>query len=133
MIDFLFFMVSGSHMEFFGRKQIAQLVFVLLLGAQLALAQHATVHLTPEGHAGFHVEHGSNNNGHGGDHNKPRSDRFCQICIFAKSFSQALLGAPAFVPESAFKLAFVFPPPQDMRVQALTRAYQPRAPPVFLI
>lgn len=125
-------MVFCSGMAFFGKKQIAQFMLVMLLGAQLALAQHAAVHFATEGHIGIHTEQGSDGKSNPGP-NKPQSDKLCQICLLAKSFSHIVLNSPALVPQTVFEFSFIFPPAQEVRVQAIASAYQPRAPPAFLI
>ena len=106
----------------------------MLLGAQIVIARHAMMHFAEDTYVGFYVEHSADGNGSSGNHNKkPQSDKLCQICLFSKSFSHVLLNDPALVPKDLFKFTFVFPPAQEVLVQAIASAYQPRAPPAFLI
>ncbi|MCC6598309.1 MAG: hypothetical protein IT559_05935 [Alphaproteobacteria bacterium] len=116
------------------RKNIAPILLALIVLAQFALAQHSTVHFSEKDHAGFHLAHSVDHEDHGSDQNKsPYTNKLCQICLFAKSFSHALLSNPALISHDTFKVIFVFPSTQDVRVQAIASAYQPRAPPIFLI
>ena len=108
------------------RKHIGQfLIIVLLLGMQLAIAQHATVHFTEEGLTSVHHQEQDKQ-----DH-KPHSSKLCQLCLLTKDFTNGLahvgpgIPVPALVePESFyFSAAILF--------KGGLSSYAARAPPTF--
>ena len=107
------------------------LLLVMFL-TQLALAQHAAVHFAPEGHTIALAEYGDGGNDHS-PHKKQQSDKICQLCFFAKNFSQVVLAGSTLISQGVFEPSFIFSPAQNMHVQAIARAYQARAPPSLLI
>ena len=111
------------------RRKINLFLILCMIGAQLALAQHATVHFALEGYGEIHATQHQDN----GHHHKPQADKFCQLCLFAKGLAHALTSEAAIVPPDVFKIGIIFPAILDVPVRQNAKLYQARAPPAFLI
>lgn len=107
------------------RKHIGQFLIIVLLGMQLATAQHATVHFAEEGFAPAHHQEEDKQ-----DH-KPHSSKLCQLCLLTKDFMNGLahiapgIPVPALVePESFYFSTAILP-------RGGLSPYIARAPPPF--
>ncbi len=108
------------------RSTINLVLILLMLGAQIALAQHATVHFTDHGHSAQH-HHDDNKEG------TPQTGELCQICILNKNIAHALT-PDAFIREvvvtqSAYRVPFA----QNHITRQASQGYLARGPPLFLI
>ena len=111
------------------RKTINLFLIVLLLGAQLAIAQHASVHLTIESGRALY-EH---NHQDAPDHQKHQNDHdLCQLCLLTQSFTQLVTFAgPALpVPSVTVSDSYLFANAVFME-QGNPASYAARAPPSF--
>ncbi len=116
-------------MQYSVRSTILSFVLLVMMMAQVGLAQHATVHFTDHSHIDYH-----HNDGNDGDQDQHKNtDEACQICLSAKAFSHGLLGD-----QDSALIAIAYT--QTIAVQAgqhyrqIKRGlYNPRAPPTFLI
>ena len=108
------------------RKYIKLLLILLMLGAQLALAQHATVHFTDHGHIETHHDHSD----HGGT---PKAGELCQICVFAKSFANTAIPDGVLIPAALMDSSYHVPPAQNHITRQASHGYLARGPPSFLI
>ena len=84
------------------KKHISGFLVLVMLAMQLLLAQHYTVHFNEEAHTVAH--HQLPSKGGDGNHQDADPDDICQICLFAKIFSQstfslAFVALPLFVAE----------------------------------
>ena len=112
------------------RHHTTLLLLLVMLAAQGALAQHATVHFMVHAVSG---EIGSGHDSHD-PAGKPASKNGddCSICVMAKSLSHSNLVAPSLLTVAADRAAFVPPLAQEAPEQLFRRAYHARAPPRFL-
>lgn len=113
------------------RKYIGQFLILMMLAAQLALAQHATVHFLEDQHIGIAFQQ-TGDSAPAPNHHGPEKDKICQICLLAKGFSHISLFAVAEIPVVVHPAAFVFPAAQEVPVPATSFSYEARAPPAFL-
>jgi hypothetical protein len=114
-------------MAFLNRQRVVQCLIVLMLGAQLALAQHATVHSTP----GYEAFRTAKTDAVHTDHDKAPHDKSCQICVLANGLSHALGSDAALALPAIRNETFSPPSAHEMRVRFLAAAYQARAPPAL--
>jgi len=103
------------------RKNISLLLIMLLLGAQLALAQHATVHFTD--HGGIHHQH---------DNDSPQVNELCQLCIFAKGFAHGLSPDDAVLHADFLISSYRVPVAHNYLKRQESQGYLSRGPPAFL-
>lgn len=103
------------------------LALVMLL-AQVGVAQHASVHFTDHGH----YEHSHDGHDHGDENNKTAQEN-CSICLLTKALGfgivpeQALVYASLSSDHGLFQGYDLFVSNQQLQ------PYNPRAPPTFLI
>lgn len=107
------------------KRYLGQFFILMLLTAQLALAQHATVHFLEDQYAVSHEHHA--------DHSQPSKDKICQVCLFAKGFAHSDLVAGNDVPSIDALTLSVVPDLQGTRNGHDVLPYEARGPPsVFL-
>lgn len=107
------------------RKTLAPVFIVLMLLAQLALAQHATVHFQEDQYAS-HQQHGDNGSG------EPDKSKLCQICITAKQLHDIFSHADFVLLALVLAYALSLLPERITRTHAVTSSYSARAPPILL-
>lgn len=112
------------------RRNINSILLAFMVLAQLALAQHSTVHVTEQIQIASY-EH--TDNGHDVPTKAPTHDKKCSICLLSKSFSYALSQAGVLpvvlnVESVVFAADYSF-----LSVRQVYRANGARAPPSFLI
>ena len=115
------------------RKHIGQFLILVMLTAQLALAQHATVHFLEDETIVSVVNADSGvNTIDRNDADKHKADILCQICLFSKGLSHTVL-ASGITLHILFPSADIIVPDLPVfHVYAQLSANRARAPPVFL-
>lgn len=111
------------------RKMIGQFVVLALLLSQLALAQHATVHVLED--PGF-VSQGVSGTPAHSDHSKSDKYKVCGICLLSQGLSHADLTAVFDLGIAPVIDAFALPGPVAAIARHDIRAYDARGPPPFL-
>jgi hypothetical protein len=112
------------------RKYIGRFLILAMLAAQLALAQHATVHFLEDGHAVSQAQ--SSDSPAPAGHGKANKDKICQICLFSKGLSHAFLFAGAEIPAAEIAAGFVVPRLQTVPARHEALLHEARGPPSFL-
>lgn len=107
----------------FNRKHVSLLLVLLLLGAQLALAHHASVHFSAHGHIELEDGH---------DDHDPQARERCEQCIFAKSLAHALGAGDVTIKNVLQAKKFQLAVPETLYANRTFRPYRARAPPAFL-
>jgi hypothetical protein len=107
------------------RNNIHFFMILLLLGAQLALAQHASVHFTDHGHETHHE--------HEEAEDERYADELCQICIFSKGLTSGLPLDGSYVTTLLARTSYKVPFAQNYITQQASSGYLARGPPSFLI
>jgi hypothetical protein len=107
-------------MRFKGFTSLSLLLVMLL--AQLTLAQHYTVH-DHDISSPFHQEH---------DDNTPTTGEKCQIFIFAKGLSNSLISQAVEISSPYIQPLKLIITAQTFIIRNETSDYQARAPPRFL-
>jgi hypothetical protein len=105
------------------RKKISGLVVLLLLAAQLALAQHHAVHFSEDG-VTVERQHDAPK-----DKDKAGHDALCHVCLSSKILSHVLLFFTAFLLVIACNVRGIFPRPAPLVLCRHTSVYPPRGPP----
>ena len=117
---------------------LAIFVTVIMLLAQLGVAQHSAVHFTEHSHSigiqsnhDNHHDHGDHHNDH--DNNEEHANLECEICAITQSLSLALINKHSF---STQLVAISYSLPKtDSYIAGIKHEelYSPRAPPLLLI
>jgi hypothetical protein len=107
------------------RKNINLFLVLLMLGAQLAIAQHASLHFTERDYVAYHQE----------NHNEgtPQALEICQLCISAKASSFAVVQDDVIVYNLSVEAYYKAQLTQYYIKQQISHGYLSRAPPFFLI
>lgn len=118
------------------KKHLYLLLILLMLGAQIGLAQHATVHFTDHGHISHaehhdHDDHGVHEEPDG--NTAPETAELCQICIFAKSLSYSFAPEDITLPVTLTAHSDTPLLSQNCPSQESRHRYLARAPPAFLV
>lgn len=92
-----------------------------MLGMQLLLAQHYTVHFNEESHIAAH---------HHDKQDKTDSDDPCQICLFSQSLSHTLDAVFIIIPAGIFLAAVFDPAVQEALSEKSLTLYSARDPPL---
>lgn len=115
------------------RKHIGRFLVLTLLAAQIALAQHATVHVLEggleNGRAGISLQHSAELPA---DHRHPDKEKACDICLLAGGLSHQFLAAAIALPVAVHETGFAVPDARSGLALSLSLPYQARAPPTFL-
>ncbi len=128
----LIFMAGQSSVAVMAfRKHIGRFLVLVMLTAQLALAQHATVHFLEDRTIAAQADTGSGPD-KPADHDKTGKDKVCQICVSAKGLSHSVLSGGASIPAPQTMEGFIAPDAHDAHVSFIAHSYQARAPPVLL-
>jgi hypothetical protein len=113
---------------------ISQFMLAFMLLAQLALAQHATIHVS-EGAATVAASHQTDEHAHHNapDDHTPDAHEKCSLCLLTKAFSQGFVSAETLAPAlpRSSKQALLFS--SALFTQKPYAAHRPRGPPSFLI
>ncbi|MCD8494197.1 MAG: hypothetical protein LRY39_02160 [Alphaproteobacteria bacterium] len=105
-----------------------------MLVAQVLTAQHASVHFLEGADSGFQsVSLVADAEKHTNSAPHKKSEKPCDICLSAQNASQGIMGAPVYVVALSLTAAYLVPPAFSVTEQAVSRAYQARAPPSFLV
>jgi hypothetical protein len=110
------------------KKYIQGFLVFVLMGLQLALAQHATVHFVEDEPLMIS----------GGQHQPPADpdkhdrDKICQICLFEKNYSFVLVSPSAVISLAVSGMAYAVLPLPVLHTQEAASAYYSRGPPVSL-
>lgn len=119
----------------FSQKHINLFLILLMLGAQLALAKHTTVHFAEEQAAivAIHAHDGDHSPiNHDHDSDSPQVTDLCQFYLFAKDCGHTLTPESFVFSAPAVADIYRVSPKKHTREQTAHR-YFARAPPVFLI
>ena len=114
------------------RKHINLFLVLLMLGAQLALAQHATVHFAEQQeivNAYMHQSGHDSPSGHHGPHLKV----VCQLCLFSKGISHTITPVSIVFNGPVEISAYKTPLAQSHITRQSSHGYLARGPPAFLI
>jgi hypothetical protein len=112
------------------RKYFGQFLILMMLAAQLALAQHATVHFLEDQHIGIAFQQ-SGDPATPQKHHGPEKGKICQACLLAKDFSHTSLSAAAEIPAVVYPAMFVFTAAQEIPLLSTSFSWEARAPPAF--
>lgn len=105
------------------------IILLVMMAAQLSLAQHMSVHFTAHDHAyGHDIQHEQE---HG--HERPSTNELCQLCIFAKGFAHALTAEQNILHTLLPAHSYQPPAVQPHITQHPLHGYLARAPPSYLI
>ncbi len=115
------------------RKHIGQFLILVMLAAQLALAQHATVHFLEDETivSLVHADSGVNTIDRN-EADKQKADKICQICLYSKSFSHTIFASGIFLHITSLSAALIAPDLPVFHVHSQCSTNRARAPPVFL-
>lgn len=109
------------------RKHIGQFLILLMLVAQLALAQHATVHFLEDQYKT--AQHQNHDPAQTDRHDKSKS---CQICVTAKELGHLLTSADMAAVVTLLAAIFMVWPLRRNIKPLPVAFYSSRAPPSFL-
>lgn len=111
------------------RKYIGWFLVFIMLGLQLVLARHATVHFAETGY--LSASSGSQS-APSPVPDKQDHDKICQVCLFEKHFSDTILSAKADITHAVPYTVDVAPAFDTLVARHEIHAYLSRGPPALL-
>ena len=111
------------------RRNIAGFLVLLMFAMQLLLAQHYTVHFNEEEYAFINGHKPANDSQD--EQKKQDPDKICQICFFAKDFSQAIYAISVVIPVSISVAEIITSALHHRILRYIALVYSARAPPIL--